>query len=65
MTRNKKPDSVLREAWDNMREDFGRFLPAAGSGKRKWGWHIIALVTLLELVLLGVIGTFIYDWLLR
>jgi hypothetical protein len=62
----KKPDSVLKEAWDNMSEDFSRILPASFAekmGKRKWGWKVVVMVTLLELVVLGAIGKFVYDWL--
>jgi len=66
MTKKKKPDSVLKEAWDNMSDDFSRVLPASVSeklGKRKWGWKVVVMVTLLELIVLGVIGKFVYDWL--
>jgi hypothetical protein len=66
MARKKKPDSVLKEAWENMSDDFSRVLPAAVSekmGKRKWGWKVVLVVTLVELVILGAIGKFLYDWL--
>ncbi len=66
MTKKKKPDSVLKEAWDNMSDDFSRVMPASVSkklGKRKWGWKVVVMVTLLELIVLGVIGKFVYDWL--
>ena len=66
MTEKKKADSVFKEAWDNMTADFAKVLPAsvAGSaGKRKWGWKVMVIVTVLELLVLGVVGKFVYDWL--
>ena len=59
-------DSVFREAWQNMNDDMARFMPdfIARRLQKKEGklWVMIG-VTLLELVLLGVIGKLIYDWL--
>jgi hypothetical protein len=62
---SKKQDSVFSEAWENMSEDFGKFTPAflqkgLKGGKRKV-WVMVA-VTFVELVVLGVVGKFIYDW---
>lgn len=69
MTRHEKGksrDGILKEAWDNMREDFARVLPAAvpkESGKGRRGWQVILLIAVLELVVLGAVGKFVYDWL--
>ena len=66
MAQKHKRDSILKEAWDHMSEDFARVLPASLAeklGKHKWGWKGLVLVTLLELVVLGVLGKFLYDWL--
>lgn len=66
MAKKPKRDSVLKEAWDNMNEDFSKVLPTSFAekiGKRKWGWKLVLLVTVLELILLGAIGKFVYDWL--
>jgi hypothetical protein len=66
MTDKKRPDSVLKEAWDNMTADFAKLLPAsvAGSpGRRRRGWKVVVIVTVLELIVLGVVGKFVYDWL--
>ena len=66
MAKKPKRYSVLKEAWDNMNEDFSKVLPASFTekfGKRKWGWKVVLLVTALELILLGAVGKFIYDWL--
>ena len=65
---SKKQDSVFTEAWENMSEDFGKFTPAflkkgLKGGKRKV-WVMISL-TLVELVVLGVVGKFIYDWFVK
>jgi hypothetical protein len=61
----KKQDSVFKEAWENMSEDFGKFMPESlqkglKGGKRK-AWVMVA-ITFVELVFLGVIGKFVYDW---
>ena len=61
----KPQDSVFPDAWDNMSEDFGKVMPAflqkgLKGGKRKV-WVMVAL-TFVELVVLGVVGKFIYDW---
>ncbi len=66
MTRKKRQDSVFKEAWDNMRSDFSGLLPDALAdklGKEKRGWKVVVVVTLAELLLLGVVGKFLYDWL--
>ena len=64
--KNRPRDGILKEAWDHMREDLSRILPAPllekfGQGRRSW--HLMLLITILELVVLGVVGKFIYDWL--
>ena len=58
-------DSVFKEAWENMNNDFARFMPGfltkrmpKGKGK---AW-VVALVTLVELLVLGIVGKSIYDW---
>jgi len=62
----KKPDSVFKEAWDNMNDDMARVMPgflAKRLQNRKgkaWAMLIMAFV---ELVVLGVIGKILYDWL--
>ena len=60
-----REDSVFKEAWENMNHDFARFMPGfltkripKGKGK---AW-VVALVTLVELLVLGVVGKFVYDW---
>ena len=61
----KQQESVFTEAWENMSEDFGKFTPAflqkgLKGGKRKV--RVMVALTLVELVVLGVVGKFIYDW---
>lgn len=63
--KKKQQDSVFTEAWENMSEDMAKFMPdflqkGLKGGKRKV-WVIIA-VTFVELVVLGVVGKFAYDW---
>ena len=62
---SKEQNSVFTEAWENMSEDLGKFMPAflqkgLKGGKRKV-WVMVAM-TFVELVVLGVVGKFIYDW---
>lgn len=54
--------SVLREAWDNMTDDFQRLLPESlrqRPGKKKF----VLWLFVVELLVLGVVGKFVYDWL--
>ena len=62
------PMDVFKEAWENMQNDFASFMPGfltkripKGKGK---AW-IVALVTLLELLVLGVVGKLVYDWFVK
>ena len=58
MTKKGKPDSVFKEAWENMSEDFNKFMPEklrGTPGKKKF--------VLFEIVVLGVIGKLLYSWL--
>ena len=62
---NSHQDSVFKEAWENMNNDFSRFMPKflvkrTPKGKGK-AW-VVVVVTLLELLILGIVGKFIYDW---
>jgi hypothetical protein len=62
---SKKQDSVFTEAWENMSEDFAKVMPSflqkgLKGGKRKV-WVMVA-ITFIELVVLGAVGKFIYDW---
>jgi len=55
-----KQQSVFQEAWDNMSEDFNKLLPEKlrNQDKKKFAlWLFI-----LEVVVLGVIGTLVYEW---
>lgn len=66
--KKKQQDSVFKEAWENMSEDMVKFMPdflAKGlkGGKRKV-WVMVA-ITFVELVVLGVVGKFIYDWFMK
>ena len=61
-------DSVFKEAWENMNNDFSKFMPGfitkripKGKGK---AW-VVVLVTLVELLVLGVVGKFVYDWIVK
>ena len=60
-TPKKQPESVFREAWENMSEDFNRLLPEKlrqRPGKKKFVlWLFVA-----EMVVLGMIGTAVYRW---
>ncbi|MFK5927784.1 MAG: hypothetical protein QM483_14250 [Desulfuromusa sp.] len=61
MGNKKQRESVFKEAWDNMSEDFNRFMPEklrTQKGKKKF----VLWLFILELVIFGAIGTFIYKW---
>lgn len=64
----KQQESVFKEAWENMNEDMARFMPdflvkGLKGGKRKV-WVMVA-ITFVELVVLGVVGKFAYDWFMK
>jgi len=57
--------SVVKEAWDNYRADLARLLPAGLAKKlesRRVRIGLTVAVTLLELVVLGVVGKWLYTW---
>lgn len=60
--------SVFKEAWENMNNDFSRFMPGFLSKRMPKGkgkaW-VVVVVTLVELLILGVVGKFVYDWLVK
>lgn len=62
----KKPrDSVFKEAWENMNHDASRVMPdflAKRLQTRKGKVWVMVIVTFIELVVLGVVGKYIYDW---
>ena len=65
VTKKKPLDSVITEAWENMSEDMAKVMPdflqkGLKGGKRKV-WVMVA-ITFVELVVLGVVGKFVYDW---
>ena len=65
VTKEKQQDSVFTEAWKNMNEDMAKVMPdflqkGLKGGKRKV-WVMVA-ITFVELIVLGVVGKFVYDW---
>lgn len=65
VSKKKQQDSVFTEAWENMSEDMAKVMPdflqkGLKGGKRKV-WVMVA-ITFVELVVLGVVGKFVYDW---
>jgi hypothetical protein len=63
---NKKhQDSVFKEAWENMNSDMVRVMPdflAKRLQSRKGKIWVMVAITFVELLVLGVIGKFAYDW---
>jgi len=61
-------DSIFKEAWQNMNEDMSRFMPEFITKRRPKGkgkvW-VVVVVTLVELLILGVVGKLVYDWLVK
>jgi hypothetical protein len=65
---NNQQDSVFKEAWENMNEDMSRFMPKFITKRRPKGkgkvW-VVVVVTLVELLILGVIGRLVYGWFVK
>ena len=61
MSNKNKPDSVFKEAWNNMSSDFNNLIPKqihpAGDKKKFVLWLFV-----LELIGLGVASWFGYSW---
>jgi len=61
-------ESVFREAWDNMNRDMAKvmpdFLAKRLQGRKGKVWVVVAL-TLVELLVLGVVGKLVYDWIVK
>jgi len=61
MVKKKQRESVFKEAWNNMSEDFNKFMPEklrAQKSKKKF----VLWLFILEVIVLGAIGRFIYKW---
>lgn len=63
MKKKQKQESVFKEAWDNMSNDMSKILPEKMQ-KREGKKKFILWLAILELVVLGVVGKFLYDWLM-
>lgn len=61
MGKKKKQESIFKEAWENMSEDFNRFMPEKLRQKKNKKKFVLWLF-ILELVAFGAIGTFVYQW---
>ena len=61
-------DSVFKEAWENMNSDMSKVMPgflAKRLQSRKGKVWVMLAITFLELVVLGVVGKFAYDWFVK
>lgn len=61
----KAQDSVFKEAWENMNDDMAKVMPAFLSRRlqdRKSKVWIMVAITCVELLVLGAVGKFVYDW---
>jgi hypothetical protein len=56
----KQQESVFKEAWDNMSNDINRLMPERlkGKGQKKF----VLWLFIMEVVVLGVVGKFVYEW---
>lgn len=63
MKKKTEQDSVFKEAWDNMSRDMEKLLPEK-MRKREGKKKFFVLFAILELVVLGVVGKLLYDWLM-
>ena len=55
-----KPQSVCQEAWENMSEDFNKLLPEKLRRQKKK--KFVLWLFLLEIVVLGALGTAVFRW---
>ena len=65
---HSRQDSVFKEAWENMNNDFSRFMPGfltRHSPRGKGKIWVVVVVTLAELLVLGAVGKIIYDWIMK
>jgi hypothetical protein len=65
---DEKQDSIFKEAWGNMNNDMAKIMPAfitSRLGKKGGKLWVMIVVTLLELVVLGVVGKLVYDWITK
>jgi len=58
------PQNVFREAWQKMSADMDQVMPKALQGRTGRLKFSLGLA-LLELVVLGALGKFVYDWLVN
>lgn len=61
----QRKDSVFAEAWENMNNDLSRVMPSFITNKLQGGKNklwVMIVITVVELVILGVIGKLVYDW---
>lgn len=61
----RRRDSVFTEAWENMNDDLSRVMPNFIASKLQGGKNklwVMIIVTVVELVILGVLGKLLYDW---
>ncbi len=59
--KKSEKESVFKEAWDNMSDDFNGLLPEKLRGKKNKKQFVLWLFVL-EIVLFGSLGVFIYRW---
>lgn len=67
-TKKKQQDSVFKEAWENMNHDMSKIMPDFLTKRlqdRKGKVWVMVTITFVELVVLGVVGKFIYDWFMK
>jgi hypothetical protein len=58
---SRKQQNVFQEAWSNMSADFNRLMPEK-LRQRKDKKKFVVWLFILELVVLGVVGKFVYGW---
>lgn len=61
MSKKKLQENVFKEAWNNMSSDFNNLMPEK-LRQRKDKKKFALWLFMLELVVLGAVGTFIYQW---
>lgn len=61
MSKKSKQESIFKEAWDNMSNDFNSVVPEKLRGKTTKKKFVLWLF-IVEVVVIGIVGKLIYNW---
>jgi len=61
MSKKPKQDSIFKEAWDNMSNDFNNLVPDKLRDKPSKKKFVLWLF-IVEIVVISIVGKLIYEW---